>query len=56
MSINKKALIERVSLTTGQPKNSVETVLDATLEEIMRSLFQLNNRMSSNVIEGSKKD
>lgn len=40
MTINKKALIEQVSLKTGQPKNYVETVLDATLEEIMRSLEQ----------------
>lgn len=40
MSINRKALIEQVSLKTGQPKNYVETVLDATLEEIITSLKQ----------------
>jgi DNA-binding protein HU-beta len=40
MSINKKALIERVSLVTGQPKNEVETFLEATLEEIISSLKQ----------------
>jgi DNA-binding protein HU-beta len=40
MSINKKALIERVALVTRQPKDEVETFLEATLEEILRSLGQ----------------